>query len=209
MIIGIIGTGHIGSTLGRLWARAGHQIFFGSPRPRESDSLAAELGAGAVSRSAGEAADEGEVVLVAVPFKAWPYLVRESGAKLDGKVVLDATNLNQERDGQIAVIARAHPLGTLGVVADLLPNARLVKALNTMEAGFLAREAHRAERYGVPLAGDDGDAVATAARLVTDAGFDPLVVGPASRAREFDEGTPVWNNPMSVKNLGRHFAGRA
>ena len=207
MIIGIIGIGRIGSTLGRLWAAAGHRIVFGSPRPRHADALAAEIGSGAVSRSAGEAVLESDAVFVAVPFKAWPDLAGEIGPTLGRKPVIDATNLNRERDGEIAAIARAHPHGTLGVVADLLPAARLVKALNTMEAGFLARAAHREqERYGVPLAGNDGDAVATAARLVSDAGFDPFIVGSAARAREFDEGTPVWNNPMSAKDLARHFA---
>ena len=181
---------------------------FGSSRPEKSEALATEIGGGTTSRSAIDAAEQADVVFVAVPFKAWPDLAREIAGRLGRKPVLDATNLNLERDGDIAAKARAHPLGTLGIIAELLPDARLVKTLNTMEASFLAKEAHReGKRYGAPVAGDDPEAVATAARMVTDAGFDPLIVGNAARAKEFDEGTPVWNNPMAAKELAQYFGG--
>ena len=49
----------------------------------------------------------------------------------------------------------------------------------------------------VPLAADDTSAADTVAGLVRDAGFDPVLVGPLSRAREFDVGTPVYNTNMS------------
>ncbi len=62
----------------------------------------------------------------------------------------------------------------------------------------LAKEAHRPEpRVGVPLASDDPQALEVAAGLVRDAGFDPVLVGPLARAREFDVGTPVYASNMS------------
>jgi 8-hydroxy-5-deazaflavin:NADPH oxidoreductase len=52
-------------------------------------------------------------------------------------------------------------------------------------------------RVGVPLAADDREAMEIVAGLVRDAGFDPVLVGPLSRAREFDVGAPVYNTNMS------------
>jgi predicted dinucleotide-binding enzyme len=52
-------------------------------------------------------------------------------------------------------------------------------------------------RIGVPIAGDDAEAVAIVRQIVRDAGFDPVVVGPLARAKEFDRGTPVWVTGMT------------
>ena len=49
----------------------------------------------------------------------------------------------------------------------------------------------------MPLAADDEEAAEAVAGLVRDAGFDPVVVGALSRAREFDVGTPVYATNMS------------
>ncbi len=204
MIVGIIGAGNIGETLAQLWADAGHEIVFGTPDPQKVAELARSVGHGASSRTSLEAAQVADAVLVAVPFKAWPDVAMAVGKTLIGRVVLDATNINEERDGEIAERARAHPGGTLGFVSGLVPNVKLVKAFNTMQAAVLKSDAHRGGRlYGVPIAGDDDHALAIARQLVSDAGFDPVLVGAGSRAREFDEGTPVWNHPMTAHELAQ------
>ena len=72
----------------------------------------------------------------------------------------------------------------------------------TISAGDLAGEAHRkGELVAIPLAGDDPEALAMAQRLVRDAGFDPVVVGPLSRAREFDVGTPPYTRLLTAREL--------
>ena len=95
-------------------------------------------------------------------------------------------------------------LGTGYWSALWLPGARLVRAFNSVWDRTLAREAHRAPpRVGVPLAADDTGAAEIATGLVRDAGFDPVLVGPLSRAREFDVGTPVYNTNMSGPEVRR------
>jgi hypothetical protein len=54
---------------------------------------------------------------------------------------------------------------------------------------------------GIPIAGDAPEALKIAQRLVTDAGFDPVVVGGLARAREFDVGTPVYTKLMTAAEL--------
>ena len=85
----------------------------------------------------------------------------------------------------------ARKKGTGVASPEFLPGTRLVRAFNAINAGSLAGEAHRKPPLvGIPLAGDDAEALRIAQRLVTDAGFDPVVVGGLARAREFDVGGP-------------------
>jgi predicted dinucleotide-binding enzyme len=80
MQIGIIGAGKIGSTVGRLWAKAGHKVRFATRHPDELKDLAKEIGDNASVGTSEDAASFGEVVFVAVPFGAWPALAKEIGA---------------------------------------------------------------------------------------------------------------------------------
>lgn len=198
--IGIIGTGQIGGTLARLWVAAGHEVLMSSRHPDQLKGLAAALGPRARVGTPREAALFGEVVLMSVPYGALPQVGRDLKAELAGKIVLDACNPYPSRDGEMAVEARKVSTG----VADpqFLPGVRLVRAFNAINSGDLASEAHRAgEPIAIPLAGDDGQALAVAERLVRDAGFAPVVVGPLARAREFDVGTPVYTRLMTAPQL--------
>jgi 8-hydroxy-5-deazaflavin:NADPH oxidoreductase len=88
----------------------------------------------------------------------------------------------------------------------MFAGSRWVKAFNTVYFRTLESEAHRhAERVGVPLASDDRDALDTAAVLVRDAGFDPVVVGALARGREFEPDTSPYNTGMSGQQLRRLF----
>ena len=198
--IGIIGTGEIGGTLARLWVAAGHEVLISSRHPDRLKALAASLGPKARVGTPREAAVFGEVVLVSVPYGALPQVGRDLKAELAGKIVLDTCNPYPSRDGEMAVAARKLSTG----VADpqFLPGVRLVRAFNAINSGDLASQAHRTgEPIAIPLAGDDAQALAVAERLVRDAGFAPVVVGPLPRAREFDVGTPVYTRLMTAPEL--------
>jgi 8-hydroxy-5-deazaflavin:NADPH oxidoreductase len=198
--IGIIGAGHIGGTLARLWVQAGHEVLLSSRHPDQLRGLAESLGPRARVGTPREAAVFGEVVLVSVPYGALPQLGRELKAELAGKIVLDTGNPYPSRDGEMAEEARH--LGTGVASAQYLPGVRLVRAFNAINSGDLASAAHRAgEPAAIPLAADDPEALHVAERLVRDAGFAPVAVGPLARAREFDVGTPVYTRLMTAAQL--------
>lgn len=198
MRIGIIGAGKIGSTVGKLWVDAGHKVTFSSRHPEELQSMAEELGPRASAGTPGEAAAFGEVVMITVPLKAMPELAHEVGAGLQGKVVLDTGNAYEQRDGDRAREAKNHPGGSAVWAAAMFPGARWVKAFNSVYFKTLESEAHRkGDQIGIPLASDDPDAMNTAAQLVRDAGFDPVIVGPLARGKEFEPDTPVYNTGMT------------
>lgn len=200
MKIGIIGTGHIGGTLAKLWVAAGYEVLLSSRHPDQLKPLANSLGPKARVGTPKEAVLFGDVVLVSVPYKALPELGRDLKAELAGKIVLDTCNPYPGRDGDMATEARKKGTGVAS--PELLPGTRLVRAFNAINAGSLASEAHRKPPLvGIPLAGDDAEALKVAQRLVSDAGFDPVVVGGLSRAKDFDVGTAVYTKLLTAAEL--------
>ena len=202
MKIGIIGSGNIGGTLGVLWAQAGHNVFFSSRHPDELGDLVKRAGPSAQAGMPRQAAAFGDVVLISVPYGAVPQVGRDFAAELAGKVVLETGNPYPARDGAMAEPALAKGTGLAS--AEFLPGVRLVRAFNSIPAHALANEANRSgERIGVPLAGDDPGALEVASRLVRDAGFEPIVVGPLAAASKFDRGTPVYGQALIASESRR------
>jgi len=200
--VGVIGAGRIGGTLGELWVKAGHEVLLSSRHPEELKPLAERLGPRARAGTPREAAAFGEVVLVSVPYGALPQIGRDYAAELRGKSVLDTCNPFPGRDGPMAEEARRKGAGRAS--AEYLPGVRLVRAFNTIPYSALRSEAHRAgARVAVPLAADDAEALAVAERLVREAGFEPVVVGPLARARDFDAGTAVFGRALTAAELRR------
>jgi predicted dinucleotide-binding enzyme len=202
MRIGIIGAGMIGSTLAKLWVDAGHDVRVASRHPNELRSMIERLGTRASAGTPQDAATFGDVVMLTVPLKAVPDLARDVAPALAGKIVLDTGNAYERRDGAVARQASAHPQGSAGWAAAMCPGSRWVKAFNSVYFKTLQTEAHRTgDRVGIPLASDDAEALDTAAALVRDAGFDPVVVGPLARGKEFEPDTKPYNTGMSGQEL--------
>jgi predicted dinucleotide-binding enzyme len=189
--IGTIGSGRIGATLGELWLKAGHEVMFSSLDLEHDKALAGRLGGKARAGTSREAAAFGEVILLAVPYSAVPQVGKDLGTLLKGKVVVDASNPILSRDGDTAVWAREKGAGA--ATAQLLPGARIVRAFNAVGYARLPEIAQgKGERPGMPMAGDDANAIAIASRLVRDVGFEPVLVGPlATMGRHLVPGTPL------------------
>lgn len=188
--IGVIGSGRIGSTLGAIWLKAGHEVMFSSLDLEHDKTLAARLGGKARAGTSKEAAAFGEVLLFAVPYGALPQLGRDLAASIKGKPVIDACNPFPARDGEIATWAREKGAGLAS--AELLPGARIVRAFNAIGYARLPVLAEqKGERTGMPIAGDDAGAIAVASRLVRDAGLEPVLVGSLAMGRHLIPGTPL------------------
>ena len=198
--LGVIGSGRIGGTIGGLWVKAGHPVLFSSRHPDELKDLVAGLGPLARAGSVADAIKFGEVIFIAVPYAAIPGIGRDYGAVLNGKIVLDACNAVQSRDGDIAQEAERDGIGVTS--GKYLPGTRLVRAFNTMSYTIFAREANRPEpRLAVPIAGDDPQAVTVAQTLVRDAGFEPVLVGKLADAARFQRGAPGYGQPVTAAEL--------
>lgn len=200
--IGIVGSGRLGGTLGGLWVKAGHEVMFSSLELDHDKALAARLGPNARAGTPREAAAFGDVLLMAVPYSALPQLGRDLADLIKGKVVLDACNPIPGRDGEIATWAREKGAGLAS--AELLPGARLVRAFNAIGHTRLPEAAHRqGERTGIPIAGDDANAVAVASSLVREIGFEPVMIGSLARGKYLIPGTPLAgeHTPEQIRQI--------
>lgn len=195
MKIGIIGSGMIGGTTARLLAGAGHEVAIGNSRGPESlADLVATLGPEAQAVTAEAAARFGEVVLLALPFRALDGLPPADA--FAGKIVVDATNPYAPGGGILDLGGRT----SSEVVAGHLPaDARLVKAFNTLYFETLATGgARQDDRLVLFVAGDDEDAKAVVSGLIEEIGFEPLDTGGlVAGGRRQEPNTAIYNKPLT------------
>ena len=200
MKIGVIGSGRIGSTIGGLWVKAGHEVMFSDRDPDQVKRAIDGLGPRARAGSVAEAVAFGDAVLIAVPYMALPAIQQQVGAQLKGKVVIDPNNPVPSRDGDMAVAAREKGAGVSS--AALLPGARLVRSFNSWGYATMAREANRpAPRMALPVAADDAAALQLGMQLVSDAGFDPVNAGSLAASKAFDLGSSVSGRILTAAEL--------
>jgi len=202
MKIGIIGSGMIGSTCARLFARAGHEVAIANSRgPGSLEDLVKELGPKARAATVESAVESSEVILAAVPLKAHRDL---PASKLAGKVVIDAMNYYPDRDGQMDFGGR----GSSSWLATTWPGARVVKAFNTMYFKPLGEQgkpgAPADDRLALFVAGDDNDAKRLVMDLIDQIGFAAVDTGSLSEGgRRQEPGTPVYNRLMKAPEARR------
>lgn len=187
--IGLIGTGRVGGALAAVWARAGHELMLSSRNLEDDKALAVKLGAKVRAGTPRDAAAFGEVVLISVPYRALPEVGKSVGDLLAGRIVIDTCNPFVNRDGEIAVWAREKGAGLAS--AELLPGARIVRAFNAIGYARMGAAHEQPGKVGMPIAGDDRQAIEVASRLVRDIGYEPVLVGGLDMGRHLMPGTPL------------------
>jgi predicted dinucleotide-binding enzyme len=209
MQIGIIGAGHIGGTLARLFVRAGHDVAISNSRgPETLRDLVAALGERAQAMTPAQAAAFGEVVVVSIPFGRY----REVPAgPLAGKIVIDTMNYYPQRDGHFPELDSGRTTSSELLQAHL-PGARAVKAFNAIRWDQLrdrGRPPGAGDRVAIPISGDDPAAKETVVRLIDQIGFDAVDAGNLSEGgRRHQPGTPVYVVTLTASEL-RERLGRA
>jgi predicted dinucleotide-binding enzyme len=201
MKIGMIGSGNVGSALGRVWARAGHPVMFSSRHLEDDKRLAADAGANARAGTPREAAAFGDVLVFAVPYGALPELGRDLRDSIKGKVVIDACNPFPRRDGEIAERARDKGAGLMS--AELLPGARIVRAFNAVGADRMGKAYEEPGRVGMPIAGDDEEALDIASSLIREIGYEPVRIGGLEMGKYLMPGTPLAgeHTPEEIRKI--------
>jgi 8-hydroxy-5-deazaflavin:NADPH oxidoreductase len=202
MRIGVIGAGSLGGTVGRVLVQAGYEVKFSSRHPEELAAMARALGPRASVGTPREAAEFGRVLLFAVPYEALPQLGRDLKDDIRGKIVLDACNTSSKTDSALVRQVQANGAGLTS--AKLLPDTRLVRAFSAVDATQVeASFKHEREKLGVPLAGDDAEAMQIATQLVRDAGCEPIIVGNLAECKGFDRDGPGWRANTTATDLRR------
>lgn len=184
--IAVIGTGHVGSALGPQFAKLGHKIIYGSRHPESKDvvALVARTGHGASAMLPADAARDADIVVTAVPWNQAEAAVKSLG-DLSGKIILDPTNAVRRDDKGMRYHSVATSAGEM--IQSWAPNAKVVKAFNTLSAETMADPASTGGTITVPIVGNDAGAKATVAALVRGVGFDVVDMGPIEFAHALEE----------------------
>lgn len=162
--IGIIGKGNVGQALADGLRKGGHEIRFGTRDPSEPMKAAAEWA---------------DMVIIAVPWHALSEVVAALGDSLDGKTVVDVTNVI----GPSMDLAIGHTTSGAEELQKQLPRAKVVKAFNTVFAHLMRTGQVHGERITAFVAGDDAASKEIVRRLAEDIGFEGVDAGPLQSAR--------------------------
>jgi predicted dinucleotide-binding enzyme len=196
--LGLIGSGMIGGTLAALAVDAGYQVVLSNSRgPETLRDLVAELGPAARAATCAEAAEAGDLVVVAIPVKAYLGL---PAAPFAGKVVMDTGNYYPERDGQLEELDSG-ALTSSELLARELPGASVVKVFNNIffkHLLSLPRPAGAADRSYLPIGGDDPAAKAAVTAFLDSIGYGAVDVGALAGCWRQQPGTPAYGPPYGT-----------
>jgi 8-hydroxy-5-deazaflavin:NADPH oxidoreductase len=199
--ISTIGAGREGGALGALFVKAGHRVMFSSRHPDTLKGLVDELGSSARAGTVAEAVEFGDVVMVVVPYTAMEQIGKDHGNALAKKaLVIDVSNPIARRDGA-EIVKWVDEQGGAGLAtAKLLPGAHIVRAFNAINYAKLSADVHRqGELVGVPIAGDDPQAIDIASGLIREIGFDPVLIGGLAMGKYLVPGTPLGGEQTAAE----------
>ena len=203
MKIGIIGAGNVGSTLGKAWAKKGHDLFFGVRHPQDDKTrqLLQSIGSKAHAGTVAEAAAVAEVVVLATPWQGTEAAVRAAG-DLRGKTVIDCTNPLKSD-----VLSLEVGFTTSGAerVAQWAKGAKVFKAFNTTGSNNMADPVINGIRTVMFVCGDDEGAKPAVMQLASDLGFDAVDAGRLEQARLLESWAMLWISLAYQGGLGRDF----
>ncbi len=200
--IGIIGSGNIGGTLGKHFAKAGHSVMFSSRHPQELQPLAEEAGSNAQVGTVEEAAQFGEVLLLAYPFGKTPKVAGQV-ADLSGKVLIDANNYYPGRDGE----EPGKEMQEKGLLesewtASYFPGTHVAKAFNSIQYKTLGTRAFdEGEPLAVPFGASDQKAKEALEELLASIGFVGVYLGDLSQTKISQPDEKLYGKQTSAAEI--------
>ena len=204
MKIGILGTGNVGSALGKRLAQAGHEVKFGARNPDSPEvaTLKQEAGANASAGPTAEAIEFGEAVIFALPYSAIEGIVEEAGDGFGEKILIDCVNpisadfsgLDCEGDSAAEQLAKWSG------------SSRVVKCFNTVGSNIMDNPDFGGTPATMLYCGDDAEAKSIVAGLAAEIGFAPVDAGPLLQAKWLESLAWLWISMALKFGQGREMA---
>ena len=195
--IAVIGSGVIGRTLATRFAQSGHAVTFGARTPENADLAAFAQQIGARVTDVGTAIDGADVVLLAISGAAMTEAVPAFGARLGGRIVIDATNH-----------VGGPSLNSLAALAEHAPAARLYRAFNSLGWENFADARYGEETGDLLYSGPEGESRAVVAELIGATGLRPVWVGDNDQAQLVDNFVALWFTLAFDRGWGRNLGFR-
>lgn len=200
-IIGIIGAGKLGITLGNLAVSAGYQVYISSSKPVEEIQMTIDiLAKGAIASTTEEINRLVDVAILALPLSKYNQL---SSELFEGKIVIDAMNYWWEVDGTDQIFSDAEHSSS-EKVQEYFSKANVAKALNHIGYHDLADDARQGSdenRKIVIIATDHEMAIGTVTNLVSDFGFTPMNIGALKNGRILEPGSPLFGASLELEEI--------
>jgi predicted dinucleotide-binding enzyme len=205
MRIAVIGSGNVGTGLAKSWSKLGHAVVVGSRSP-ESERLVhlvSGIGNGVSAAALAESVESADVIVLAIPWSAVEVSIAALG-DLSGRLIIDATNPFVK--GLNLGIGHSDSGGEQ--VARWAPGAKIVKALNIVDARLLNGKKLDDREITIPIASDDIDAKKVASDLIIELGFDVVDAGKLEMSRLLEPLTLLMIKLSLKKNLGNEIGFR-
>ena len=169
MRIGVIGTGSVGKTIGTKLVELGHEVTMGSRSATNEQAAewAASAGAGASHGTFADAAAAGELVFNCTAGMVSLEALGAAGEEnLSGKVLVDVSNALDFSKGRPPTLSVCNDDSVGEQIQRAFPEAKVVKALNTMNAGVMVAPASIPGEHDVFVCGNDDGAKAQVSELL-------------------------------------------
>lgn len=202
MKIGIIGTGRLGSALGKIWAEKGHMIMFGSRDPQKAKKLANSIGSNTTGGTYEEAAKFSGVVILAVPWSGAKEAIKTAG-DLDGKIIVDSTTTAAPHLG--GPLIGSTPSAAEKIVKWAV-GAKVIKAVHTIGVESLNKLQFGSQQANLFICGDNLKAKSIVRTLGEDIGFEVIDAGPLTNARLTEPLAMLWIELAYKQGMGTDIA---
>jgi len=202
MKIAIIGTGKLGSTIGKIWAEKDHMIMFGSRDPQKAQKLADSIGSGASGGTYEEAAKFGDIIVLAVPWSGAKESIKTAG-NLDGKILVDSTTTAAPHLGGVSI---GPTTSAAEKIAKWAVGAKVIKAVHTVGVESLNKLQFGSQQASIFICGDNLEAKSKVKQLGIDLGFDVIDTGPLINARLIEPLAMLWIELAYKRGMGTDIA---
>jgi predicted dinucleotide-binding enzyme len=202
MKLAIIGTGRLGSTLGKLWAEKGNMIMFGSRDPQKAKNLANSIGSNTTGGSYEEAAKFSDIIILAVPWSGAKETIKTAG-NLNGKIIIDSTTTAAPHLGGLLMGGTPSAAEKIAKWAE---GAKVIKAVHTIGVESLDKLQFGTQQASLFICGDDLDAKSKTKQLGLDLGFDVIDAGSLINSRLIEPLAMLWIELAYNQGMGTDIA---
>lgn len=200
---GVLGSGDVGKVLAQGLKARGHDVRIGSRTPGKLVEFSRATGI--AEGTFAEAAQHGEIVVLAVQGPAAEGVVEGVAGALAGKVVIDATNpIAGPPVGGLLPYFTGPEASLMERLMKKAPAARFVKAFNSVGNALMVDPQLSGGRPSMFIAGDDPAAKAEVAALLGSFGWDAEDVGGAALARPIEALCQLWCAPGFARGDWAH-----
>jgi len=193
--VAIIGTGDMGDSLGPRFVELGYKVVYGSrdPEGEKAQAVVQQTGGDAVATNQHDAAQAGDIVILAVPWPAMETVAQNLGP-LDGKIIIDISFPNEQGDdGYYVPVVET---SSAEMIQEWNPGAHVMKTFALQASYVIDDPKVVGGPVTIPIAADDREAKETVAKIIVEMGLDPVDAGPLRYSRELEAMQRLYGVPF-------------